>query len=166
MLAAESKTRYVVVRTRITVPTWKSHLQLGSPGGRKGPTIGYRRHRCAGAATSLTGTTGFGPRALNHLKRPPELRLWGLLHLQAGGDGAGLVCWTEGLALAVMLAAESKTRYMVVKPLNHCHDREEPPAPSATPQEEHAQASALKVTEVLKQPPVSVQQPASTRVTS
>ena len=31
----------------------------------------------------------------------------------------------EGLALAVMLAAESKTRYTVVRPLNHCPDLEE-----------------------------------------
>ena len=40
-------------------------------------------------------------------------------------------------------------------------DLEEPPAPSATPVEEITQASALKVTEVPEQPPVSVQKLAS-----
>ena len=67
----------------------------------------------------------------------------------------------EGLALAVMLDAESKTRYVVVIPPNDSPDLEEPPAPSATLQEEHAQASAIKFTEVPEQPPVSVQQPRS-----
>ena len=47
-----------------------------------------------------------------------------------------------------MPPAETKTGYMVVRCLNHCPDLEEPPAPSATPQEEHTQASAIKVNEV------------------
>ena len=67
----------------------------------------------------------------------------------------------EELALAVMPAAEYKPRYMVVRPPNHCPNMELPPASSGSPQEEHAQASAIKVTEVPEQPPVSVQQLAS-----
>ena len=58
-----------------------------------------------------------------------------------------LAVGAEGLACAMKMAAECKTRYMVFRPLNHCPDLEEPPAPSATPLEEHAQASGIKVTE-------------------
>ena len=58
-----------------------------------------------------------------------------------------------------MPAPESKTGYMVFRPLNRCPDLEEPPARSASTQEEQAQASAIKVTELPGQPPVSVQQP-------
>ena len=56
-----------------------------------------------------------------------------------------------------MPAAEFKLRYMVVRPLSHCPDLEKPTAPSSTPQEEHAQVSAIKVSEVPELPPVSVQ---------
>ena len=42
----------------------------------------------------------------------------------------------EGLARAEMLAVESKTRYVVVRPLIPCPDEEESPTPSATPEEE------------------------------
>ena len=67
----------------------------------------------------------------------------------------------ECLALAVMLAAESKTRYVVLRPQNHCPDLEGPPTSSSTQQEEHAKAAAIMVKKVSEQPPVSVQQPAS-----
>ena len=66
----------------------------------------------------------------------------------------------EGFARTVMPAADFHTRYSWAV-LEYCPDLEEPPALSATPQEEHAQVFAIKVTEVLEQPPVSVQQPAS-----
>ena len=65
------------------------------------------------------------------------------------------------MTLAVMPAAESKTRYMVIRPLNHCLDLDEPPGPSATLQGKLAQVSALKVSDVREQPLVSVQQPTS-----
>ena len=51
--------------------------------------------------------------------------------------------------------------HMVVTPLIHCPDLEEPPAPLAAPGEEQAREPAIKAPEVPEQPPVSVGQPAS-----
>ena len=55
------------------------------------------------------------------------------------------------------LPGVSKVRYIIVRHLSHYPDLEETTAPSSTPQEEHTQASAIKVSEVPEQPPVSVQ---------
>ena len=67
----------------------------------------------------------------------------------------------EGLARGVMPAAYSKKRYMVVRPLNHCPELEEPPAPVGALEDEQATAPAIELTEVLEQPPHSVEQLAS-----
>ena len=51
--------------------------------------------------------------------------------------------------------------HMVVTPLIHCPDLEEPPAPLAAPAKEQALETSIKVPEVPEQPPVSVGQPTS-----
>ena len=60
-----------------------------------------------------------------------------------------------------MPAAETNAMHLVVTPLIHCPDLEEPPAPLAGPDEEQALDPAIKVPDVPEQPPVSVGQPAS-----
>ncbi|XP_077712629.1 uncharacterized protein LOC144288745 [Canis aureus] len=60
-----------------------------------------------------------------------------------------------------MPVAELKPMYMVVTPLIHCPDLEEPPAPLAALDEEQAPEPTIKVPKVPEQPPVSVEQPAS-----
>ncbi|CAK7307390.1 Zinc metalloprotease ZmpB [Vulpes lagopus] len=66
---------------------------------------------------------------------------------------------TECLVRAEMPAAESEPMHLVVTPLIHCPDVEEPPAPLAAPDEEQAPEPAIKVPKVPEQPPVSVEQP-------
>ncbi|CAK7295658.1 hypothetical protein VULLAG_LOCUS4868 [Vulpes lagopus] len=69
----------------------------------------------------------------------------------------------EGFACAVMQGAESKTRYMVVRLLNHCSDLEEPRVPLGVLEPEQAPPSAITLIDVLEQPPQSVEQPAGPR---
>ena len=47
-----------------------------------------------------------------------------------------LAAGAEGLARAEMLAPESKSVHLVVAPMVPCPNEEEPPAPSASPEEE------------------------------
>ena len=84
MLAAEFKTRYMVVRTRITVPSWKSTCTLGQPRRKSWPRrLLSRPLKCGSSHLSQCSNQLRPPsHILNQLKRPPELRLWGLLHLQ------------------------------------------------------------------------------------
>ncbi|XP_022259646.1 nischarin-like isoform X3 [Canis lupus familiaris] len=67
----------------------------------------------------------------------------------------------ECLAQAEMPAAECKPMHVVVTPLIHCPDLEEPPVPLDAPEEEQALGPAIRVQEVLERPTDSVEQPAS-----
>ena len=83
MLAAEFKPRYLVVRHLIHCADLEvPPAPLGALETEQATPQGCGPLRSSGVATSLSGATGFGPQALNQLKRPPKLRLWGLLQLQ------------------------------------------------------------------------------------
>ena len=60
-----------------------------------------------------------------------------------------------------MPAVVSKTRYMVVRSLNHCSDLEEPPEPLRALEAEQALPLDIELIDVLEQPPHSVEQPTS-----
>ena len=62
-----------------------------------------------------------------------------------------------------MPAAEFKPRYVVVRPLNHSTELEEPPAPFGALEAEQAPPWAIELIDVLEQPPHSVEQLASGR---
>ena len=49
-----------------------------------------------------------------------------------------------------MLAAVSTTRYLVVRPLNHCPDLEEPPGPLRASKAERAPPLAIEDIDVLE----------------
>ncbi|CAD7680634.1 unnamed protein product [Nyctereutes procyonoides] len=154
MPAAESKTMYVVVRHLNHCP------DLEEQPAPLGALEEEHTHMHAIKVTEVpeqppisVQEEGFGPRG------PPSSTV-----VSAAPSGTDVMepvpaTGAEGLVSAEMPATETKTRYMVVRPLNHCPDLEEPPAPLSTSQEEHAQACATKVTEVPEQPPVS--EPAS-----
>ena len=59
-----------------------------------------------------------------------------------------------------MPAAEAKTGYIVVRPLNYCPDLEEP-LHLGNREGEQAPPLAVELIDVLDQPPHSVEQPAS-----
>ena len=58
-------------------------------------------------------------------------------------------------------AAEFNTRVMVVSPLNHCSDPEEPPETLRALEAEQAPPPVIELIDVLEKPPHSVEQPAS-----
>ena len=59
-----------------------------------------------------------------------------------------------------MPAAEYNPRYVVVRPLNHCPDLEEPPEPMGALEAVLSPPPAIELLDVLEQPPHSVEQPA------
>ncbi|CAD7680354.1 unnamed protein product [Nyctereutes procyonoides] len=84
----------------------------------------------------------------------------------AEASGPGLIepvmaAGAECLARVAMPAAESKPMHVMVTPRIHCPHLEEPPAPLATLEEDHALAPVFEVPDMLKQPPASVEQPDS-----
>ncbi|CAD7680635.1 unnamed protein product [Nyctereutes procyonoides] len=148
MPAAESKPRYMVVRPLNHCPDLEEPpAPLGALEAELDPPTGYRAHpyKVHGGQTS---------ESLSDLEEPPAPL--GALEAEQAPLPA-----MELMDILEQPPHSSKTRYMVVRPLNHCPALEEPPAPSSTTEEEHAQTRAIKVTEVPEQPPVSVQEQAS-----
>ncbi|CAK7294824.1 hypothetical protein VULLAG_LOCUS4305 [Vulpes lagopus] len=83
---------------------------------------------------------------------------------EASGPGViepVMAAGAECLARAAMPAAESKPMHVMVTPLIHCPHLEEPPAPLATLEEELAPVPTIKVTDIPRESPASVQPPAS-----
>ena len=54
-----------------------------------------------------------------------------------------------------------KPRYVVVRPLNHVPNLEEPPAPFGVLEDEQTPPWAMELIDVLEQPPHAMEHPAS-----
>ncbi|XP_077705595.1 uncharacterized protein LOC144284649 [Canis aureus] len=78
----------------------------------------------------------------------------------AEASGPGVIEPVMAAGAEYLPAAESEPMHVVVTPLIHCPDLEEPLAPLATLEDEHAPAPITEVPDMPKQPPASVEQPA------